>query len=293
MKHIEIEFINDSVDNAFNVEQMRCHYFPRPLHMHTESELTYIKEGTGLCFAGDGITLMQPKHLYFFSSNLSHYFQSDKKYYIENCDEFCHSIYIQFKNNILPRDFETMPGCSYIQRLLTLGNYGLEWDISQNEELCNDLEKMLEISGFERLQKLYWILDKLGQISDKAMTISSDDYATNLQSDDQIYNKIIEYISLHFQEDVTLDEIAEFVGMNSSALCRYFKRKTECSVFEYLLRFRIKYTKKQLLYTDLPVSHIAYDSGFNNLAGFNLQFKRQTGYTPTQYRKMFKDQSPV
>lgn len=32
------------------------------------------------------------------------------------------------------------------------------------------------------------------------------------------------------------------------------------------------YPKKQLLYTDLPVSHIAYDSGFNNLAGFNLQF---------------------
>ena len=75
--------------------------------------------------------------------------------------------------------------------------------------------------------------------------------------------------------------------MNASSICRYFKRKTGGSIFDLILKLRIAYTKRQLSSTKTPVSTIAYDAGFNNLANFNVQFKKLTGYTPSQYRMLF------
>jgi len=81
--------------------------------------------------------------------------------------------------------------------------------------------------------------------------------------------------------------LAEKVGMNKSALCRYFKKITGKNIFEYIIEFRISYASKLVANSDIRISSIAYDSGFKNISHFNNQFKIVTGYTPSQYRKIF------
>lgn len=286
-QNIEYEIVQENDYNSFNIDEMKCAFFPRPLHCHPEYEITLIEEGEGFCFAGDGITLMRPMHIYFFGSNLPHFFKSDNIYYLPTNQRLCHSVFTQFKEEILPANYKHMPGCKNIRNLLEAGMEGLDWEVNNHSQIHQLVQNMLQQKGFERLHSLYELLNELGKRVHEAKTISSKNYIHLTQEEDPIYCKIVSYISLHFQEDITLEQIATFAGMNASSICRYFKRKTGGSIFDLILKLRIAYTKRQLSSTSTPVSAIAYDAGFNNLANFNVQFKKMTGYTPSQYRVLF------
>lgn len=284
---MEYEIVHNSEWNSFNVEEMTCRYFPRLMHYHPEHELVLITHGHGLCFAGDGVIDMKPSHIYFIGSGLPHFFRSDNYYYQEDCKDICHSCYIQFKDQILPGDYHNMLGCININRLIEAGENGIEWDMSKNAPIIASFKELTICHGFDRLNLLYRVLDELGKIVSKGNKISLLS-KTELRSDDEsTYCRIVEYLGSNFQEPITLDEIANHAGMNPSAVCRYFKRKTGESIFGFLLRMRISYAKRKLSETDMTISAIAYDSGFNNLANFNVQFKKFTGYTPSKYRSLY------
>jgi len=285
MKQVELEKTQNSKDNAFKVGSIKCTYFPRPWHFHPEYEIVLVTKGKGLCFAGNGILPMVPNSIYFLDANMPHFFKSDPYYYNEDCESCCQSIYIQFKENILPANYLNMPGCKNIKHLLVAGKYGLMWNHDTVKSCLSLIEQMEKSCGFVRLQKLYTLLDVLGNNVSVAQKISSETGVIMQCSKDLIYIRVLEYISLHFQEDLSLSLLADYVGMNKTALCRYFKHKTGASIFDHVLTFRISYAKNQLANTDLLISKIAYDAGFNNLSHFNVQFKRVVGFTPTQYRK--------
>lgn len=286
-QNIEYEIIQDNDYNFFNIGEMECAFFPRPLHCHPEYEITFIEKGEGFCFAGDGITLMRPMHIYFFGSNLPHFFKSDNSYYLPTNKKLCHSIFTQFKEEILPVGYKYMPECKNIRKLLNKGVEGLEWDVNYHPKIHQLVQNILHQKSFKRLLVLYELLNELGKNIDDGKNISSKNYINMNETEDPMYCKIISYVSLHFQEDITLEQIAAFAGMNTSSICRYFKRKTGGTIFDLILKLRIAYTKRQLSNTDNPISSIAYDAGFNNLANFNIQFKKMTGYTPSQYRILF------
>lgn len=287
VQNIEYEIVQDNDYNSFNVDEMKCAFFPRPLHCHPEYEITFIEEGEGFCFAGDGITLMRPMHIYFFGTNLPHFFKSDNAYYLPTNQKLCHSIFTQFKEEVLPAGYKHMTGCKNIRKLLDAGTEGLEWDVHYHPKIYQLVQDILHQKSFERLHLLYELLNELGKKVEDGNSISSKHYIHLNEREAPVYCKIVSYVSLHFQEDITLKQIATFAGMNASSICRYFKRKTGGSIFDLILKLRIAYTKRQLSSTNIPISTIAYDAGFNNLANFNVQFKKITGYTPSQYRILF------
>ncbi|MED5509581.1 MAG: helix-turn-helix domain-containing protein, partial [Pseudomonadota bacterium] len=57
---------------------------------------------------------------------------------------------------------------------------------------------------------------------------------------------------------------------------------------EYLQNIRIEAAKRQLEQTQLPVDEISFDIGYEDASFFRRLFKRRTGLSPSQYRRMFK-----
>lgn len=282
---IERENVIASENNAFKYESLECRYFPSPLHIHPELELVYITSGDGLCFCGDKITRFKEGDLFFFSSNLVHYFRSGERFYANTCTERCGSIYIQFKEEILPSSYMTMPGCNNIRKLIENGYFGIKWEAKDAPSVLIEIIKIMsKQSGFSRLSNLYYILNELGK-KKKGIKISSQKSANNAISTDLTHKKVLEYISLNFHSDITLADIAQYANMNDAALCRYFKTKSGKSIFEYLAEFRINYAKEKLVNDQILVSDVAYSAGFNSVPHFNVQFKKYTGLTPTQYKK--------
>lgn len=96
--------------------------------------------------------------------------------------------------------------------------------------------------------------------------------------------QITAFLSCNFQRAISLDDVARHAGMNRSSLCSFYKRQTGRTLFSALTALRIRSAKYLLRSTALPVTTIAYRSGFNDVPYFNRTFKRIAGMSPLQWR---------
>ena len=84
-----------------------------------------------------------------------------------------------------------------------------------------------------------------------------------------------------------MDELASLIPLSKSYFMSCFKKATGVSAITYTTLVRIQQVSQMLLKTDKSVTQIASECGFHNLANFNRQFKKNTGYTPVDYRNKF------
>ena len=101
----------------------------------------------------------------------------------------------------------------------------------------------------------------------------------------RIVRDAMNYISAHFSEAVTLQDVAEHLHLNPSYFSRIFKRSSGSTFKEYLTKVRVEEAKRLLRNTDYSLLDIAIGVGFDNQSYFTSVFKRLTGLTPKQYRK--------
>ncbi|MNE78665.1 Bifunctional transcriptional activator/DNA repair enzyme AdaA [compost metagenome] len=99
---------------------------------------------------------------------------------------------------------------------------------------------------------------------------------------------LFQYIDQHYQNQLTLEAMAEITGMTPQHLCTVFKKTTNIRVFQYINSVRIKKSKELLLqHPHLQVKDIAAMSGFEDANYFSSVFKKQEQITPNQFRKIY------
>ena len=96
---------------------------------------------------------------------------------------------------------------------------------------------------------------------------------------------IVTYVQQHYMEKVTLEQLSKVLSLSQGACCREFKKYMKCTIFEYLMNYRLNMSSKMLLTTDLSITDIAYKCGFNGASYFIEQFKKKTGETPYTYKR--------
>ena len=287
MKQVEFEKVMPDDESSFKAAIFDYKYFTSPLHFHPEFEVVLIEQGDGLCFCGDYVGKFSAGDIGIFGKNLPHFYLSDNRYYKEDCNEKCKSIYIQFREEVLPSDFKQMPGFKAIYHLLLAAERGISCKSNGNVKLVELIRSLPKTKGFEKMLRLYTMLNILSELSGHTI-LASYNFKNNDISQDVVYQKVILYINNHFQREITLDELADVACMNRSALCRRFKKIAGKTIFEFLIEFRIAYARKLIANTDFNISTIAYDCGFNNIAHFNSLFKIYTNHTPKSYRNFFQ-----
>lgn len=100
--------------------------------------------------------------------------------------------------------------------------------------------------------------------------------------------RIKEYIDAHYLEDLKLSEIAAALHINPYYLSHTFKNLTGSSPMSYIIRRRIDEAQNLLLTTNLTITTIAMECGYNNSNYFQSVFKNIVGMTPGKYRKTWK-----
>ena len=93
------------------------------------------------------------------------------------------------------------------------------------------------------------------------------------------------YISDNYQNKIYISDLAKQVNLNGQYFCRLFKKAIGRSPMAYINEYRIKQAKRLLENTDIAVTEVCLECGFNNLGNFMQEFRRATGTTPLQYRK--------
>ena len=96
---------------------------------------------------------------------------------------------------------------------------------------------------------------------------------------------VITYIRKNYATHVTLDDLAEAVGVNREYLCREFKTTIGMSPINFLIDYRIEQSKKILLSPKGTVTEAALASGFSDISYYIKKFTAHNGCTPLQFRK--------
>lgn len=102
-------------------------------------------------------------------------------------------------------------------------------------------------------------------------------------------DRILNYIHLHFFEDLNLPELADYFNMSETYLSRFFKEKVGQNYISYLNDVRVQNAILDLSQTDKSITTIALDNGFSTPSVFNRHFKSKFGKTPSEYRKDITD----
>lgn len=106
--------------------------------------------------------------------------------------------------------------------------------------------------------------------------------------DQEWVEQIADYIDRHYPNKLTLEMLAEECHGSPYHLQRTFKRVMQMTPTEYLMRRRIDEAKRALVDAESPrtVAEIAREVGIGSAAYLITLFKKMTGITPNEYRKM-------
>lgn len=150
-------------------------------------------------------------------------------------------------------------------------------DLLTEEYNCTGLGRELIILG-----NLYTLLTlTLRALNDHVTAVYG---SKQLEKTHTLIHNINRLILNHYTREITLSEAAEAAGYSQYHFARLFKELTNFTFIEYLNNFRINMVKEALLSTDLPITDVAYQHGFNSIKSFNRNFKEITGTTPTLFK---------
>ncbi len=108
----------------------------------------------------------------------------------------------------------------------------------------------------------------------------NNDYCGN----DALIRQLLEYIQQHYQEDISLDDLAASVGLHPNYVCSLFKKSAGQSYLSYLHRQRLAAAKRLLTDTDYTVEQIAAQVGYNSPSQLARIFRKYESISPSDFR---------
>lgn len=103
--------------------------------------------------------------------------------------------------------------------------------------------------------------------------------------DIQIQKQMVSFIYQHYQEHITLENIAEAGMVSRSKCCKIFQKYLSQSPISYLNDYRMEISCNLLSDTTFSITQIATSCGFNHLSYYSKMFLQRYGCTPNTYRK--------
>jgi two-component system response regulator YesN len=126
---------------------------------------------------------------------------------------------------------------------------------------------------------------EINTFAENALSIITTNIQGNiLRIDNMPIRKSIQFIAEHYQQNIGLNDIAEYVHLNSSYVSILFKKEVGVSFIHYLSDYRIK-KAKELLQKGKKTSEVSGMVGFADYRYFCASFKKTTGLTPTQFKR--------
>jgi AraC-like DNA-binding protein len=280
--------LKKNIENALEsitVLDLKEKHFDANWHFHPHYQLFTVIKGKGTRFIGDNIQHFEEGDTVFLGPNLPHLWRSDKQYFDTKSTVTTHGIVLYFSEDFLGESFFEKPEMKPLKVLLENSKRGIFWSDELKEKVINFLKKIPEVYGFERVLKLLELLNTLSQSIDFKY-ITNPDYANSYKiSETERMQKVFDFVSQSFKENIKLYEIADRVNMTEAAFCRYFKKRTNKTFVDFVNEIRIGNACKLLKNKEMSIAEIAFESGYNTMSNFHFQFKKVTSQTPKAYMK--------
>jgi AraC-like DNA-binding protein len=254
-----------------------------PYHWHESQELVYVKRGT-IYISVNGQTYCANKGDFIVINNnfIHNFFDSSADIALVIC-QFSLQLFDQSLVDLRDRNYQNL---IFDRKVL----------VSKNTD--GSLHKKLE-KLFLAMQREYeaknegWRLAIKSGLYEIALVFLREIPPSGVLQKQAIrpnYNRhIMErvFAFLHSEySDCTLglEEASGIAALSKCYFSRYFKSQTGETFHHYLARIRVMQASEHLTNSDMPVTDVAYNSGFGSIKTFNRIFKTFTGVSPSDYR---------
>lgn len=261
--------------------------FDYPIHIHDVLELNFVANAAGARrVVGDSSEVIDNLDLVLITSpDLEHMWEQ-----YECKSEDIHEVTVQFR---LYFERPTSPfrynSHKSVYRMLVRAKRGLAFPPQAIMLVYHRLVRLSSIEeGFLAVQELFSILYELSKF-DNARELATSSFAkVEVESESKRILKVKNYIDEHYKDDMSLEQLADLVGMTPTAFSRYFKQRTSKNISEYIVDIRLGYAARMLIDTADSVSTICWRTGFNTLSNFNRLFRKRKGCNPTEFREKYQ-----
>jgi AraC-like DNA-binding protein len=258
------------------LEPFKLHYlinrFDSPCNWHKNIEVIYITKGEGFIRYGTDEYALREGDLVIINSGSIHHLYSNAGidyYCIIIDDEFCENNGIDIETyefDKITRDEETASVFLEVAEMM------------KNEILKKNGDDRMAIPKVRR-----GMLSLMITLCEKHM-IDDDENAKKKDRSEEHIKKALSYINENFNKDITLESLAQAVGISKYHLSREFKKFTGETIFTYTNIIRCRNAEICIL-DGMSVSDAAYASGFETMSYFSGTYKKLMGIHPSKVNK--------
>ncbi len=105
------------------------------------------------------------------------------------------------------------------------------------------------------------------------------------RSQAEVISKIVDFVALNHTKKITLSDIAKELGYDYNYMSRHFKNVFNTNFTDFINMYRLETAVKLLDETNVNITEIALESGFQSVRSFHSFFKKTMGLSPSEYRK--------
>lgn len=237
-------------------------YYP---HWHEGIEIVYLLNGEAKVGLNDKVINLIPGDILWIGKGDSHYFLTDKS--------TGHMVIMQFDLSIIEKFSTNIGSHKVVDPLIHKKDSG---------EYYQELEKAISrIVNEDNQKKILYELEINAQLYRLIVTIfrhretlrySAVDRSKQLMQMERL-DKVFDYVEAHFEEQISLDDVAKLSNYSPFHFTRFFKSVTGMTFVKFLNSYRVKKAETLLLKSHNSVTEVAQKSGFNSIKTFNRVFK--------------------
>lgn len=271
--------------SRFEISKQTHHpaYSMHSAHSHNYFELYYLVHGECNFFLYDNVYRMTSGSMVFIPADTLH-----KTTYLESTEH--ERIYIEFSLDYISDIISAIGQQRFEQALYSnfftvptryISHVDHIFSQLMKEKYNGDIYSSCYIKS-EFQQLIILLLRRFDNALDP--TIRPD--FQRVQILDESIQTAMNYICHNFSKSITLNDVAAQLHLNPSYFSKKFKTLNGFGFKEYLNTVRINHSEKLLLETDLSITEIAFECGYQNSNYYGDAFKHLNGISPTQFRKI-------
>lgn len=267
-------------------QEDRGRHFYDKLHQHPQVQLTVILEGKGQFLSGDYVGRFQPGDVFFLGENVPHVFRNDLEFFEEPSELKSSGNTVFFDFGTLEKALDQLEDLQSLRKFKSFSGLCFQLTGKSKDKILEVMDIFSSSSGLKRFHLAFQLLAILDESGDDLVGLNSSILARGLsERDGKRMDQVMQFLLENRFRQISLEETAEKANLSKEAFCRFFKLRTRTTFTRYLLQLRINEAQKLLKETDLGISEIAFQVGFENLSYFNRSFKGIVGSSPREFRK--------
>lgn len=287
--------------NSQSFEEIKCHgnkLFPisaypvtctvkgpiLPYHWHKELEFLYLAKGEAVFTLDDTSYTLKSGDCLFINSGKIHSGFSNT--------EITQYISVVFDIDLLTSTFDIS---KELFNDIVTGKYNILQhftpDIPSHSKVISELKTI--IYELENANFAYELVIKSRLLSIFTIILRNSLYtkeignkkSISLDKKYELFKKILSFIEKNCNNKIKLSDISRETNLTPQYLCTFFKNMTNISIVQYINNYKIEKAASMLKISNLTITDIALECGFDNISYFNRVFKKQFNCSPSEFRE--------